>query len=124
MRQLPLNVFLNITLTPGPWDISDPCWVWAGGKTNGYGLVRFEGKKVYVHRLVYELVKGPIPKGMVMICACDDRACCSPRHWKPFTRTEAARIYEQRAAERKELKRQAKKQRRLELSITDDDWCA
>lgn len=128
---LPLNVFLNITLTPGPW--AEPCWMWTKGTTNGYGMVWSNGKMVYVHCLVYKLLVGPIPKGHTMVCSCD-RSCCNPKHWKPFTRVEAAKLRSKWESERKELKieslkkklkklkRQAK-ERRLELMITEEDLC-
>jgi len=111
MKQLPLKVFHNITFTPGPWDVSNFCWVWGGAKTpDGYGLVRL-GVMQYVHRVVYESLVGPIPKGWTMVNSCGERACCSPRHWKPFTRADAAKLRAQWEAER--LK---------DLAISDDDY--
>lgn len=129
---LPLNVFLNITFTPGPW--VEPCWIWTKGSTNGYGMVRHNGKMVYVHCLVYELLVGPIPKGYVMVCSCS-RSCCNPKHWKPFTRVEAAKLRSKWGSEPKELKLRALKKKikklkrqaeelRRGLGITDEDFCA
>ena len=38
------------------------CWLWNGGLDKyGYGQLNWCGKIVRAHRLVYELVKGPIP---------------------------------------------------------------
>lgn len=128
MRQIPLNVFRNITLTPDPWDTEYPCWIWDGAKTDeGYGVVKFEGKTRLVSRLVYELLKEPIPKGLVLYPLCRVRACCNLKHHKVVTRTEATRLRDEWAAELKKEKRRAKKEmeekRRLELRIADDDCC-
>lgn len=128
MRQLPLNVFLNITFTPRPHqETLDSCWVWTGCKTTGgYGVVKFEGRSQYTNRLVYQLLVGPIPKGMVMVSSCRVQACCNPAHLEPVTRDVVAKLRDRWEAERKERKRRAKRERkerrRLELSVTED-WC-
>lgn len=54
------------------------CWEWTGYKdSNGYG--RFSGGN-YVHRAIYEMYFGEIPKEMSICHTCDNPSCCNPQH--------------------------------------------
>lgn len=60
---------------------SSGCWLWIGGTGSmGYGRVRINGGRPYVHRLVYEEFKGKIPQGLVLDHLCRTPSCCNPRH--------------------------------------------
>lgn len=57
------------------------CWEHTGaGDTDGYGVFKVRGKIVKMHRLSYELHKGPIPDGMFVCHHCDNPRCCNPNH--------------------------------------------
>lgn len=57
------------------------CWEWMGGKTkDGYGSIGDNWKKIYTHRLVWELVNGPIPNKLCALHKCDNPGCCNPDH--------------------------------------------
>lgn len=65
---------------------TDGCWLWTGSTNhNGYGklwVMNADGtrSKVRAHRLSYELHKGPIPKGVLVLHRCDNRTCTNPDH--------------------------------------------
>src|SRR5437016_12881449 len=59
------------------------CWEWTGAKTiDGYGSFR-NGKTVRAHRFAYELLVGPIPKGLSIDHLCRNPACGNPVHLEP-----------------------------------------
>lgn len=64
------------------------CWIWLGATKGGeedYGRVYFCGMKFSVHRLVYELLKGPVPDGLVLDHLCRVEPCANPWHLEPVT---------------------------------------
>lgn len=57
------------------------CWVWSKNKNiKGYGLVNYQRKYWYVHRLSYTLWKDIIPEGMLVQHICDNPSCFNPEH--------------------------------------------
>jgi len=66
--------------------IRDPsgCWIWMGAISMGYGRITISSngsKKVKgVHRVMWELTNGPIPKGIFVLHTCDIRHCINPNH--------------------------------------------
>ena len=69
--------------------IIDPAcgdWIWTGPvDRDGYGKLGGRG----VHRIVWEILEGPVPAGLVLDhredWGCTTRACCWPAHLKPVT---------------------------------------
>ncbi|NQW92538.1 MAG: HNH endonuclease [Polaromonas sp.] len=71
---------------------TETCWLWLGrlvGK--GYGMIGLGGagaKQVLSHRLSYQLHKGPIPDGMVIMHKCDNPRCVNPDHLEAGTQSQ------------------------------------
>lgn len=63
---------------------NDPsvCWEWTGsrGGRDGRGYITVDKRKMLSYRVVYELVHGEIPEGMVVRHKCDNPLCCNPVH--------------------------------------------
>ena len=67
------------------------CWEWTGHirKRDGYGIFAItQYKKKYAHRIVYELVKGQIPKNLVLDHLCRNKKCVNPAHLEPVSNRE------------------------------------
>lgn len=68
-------------------DPNSGCHIWAGGcDEDGYGRLTVGSKldathrTVRAHRYIYQLEKGPIPPGLVVMHKCDTRCCVNPDH--------------------------------------------
>ena len=66
------------------------CWEWMGAtNTNGYGVIRVDGRLELVHRVALSLALGrPIAPGMWSLHACDNTLCARPRHLSEGTPAE------------------------------------
>lgn len=65
------------------------CLEWPFGKSNnGYGTIRINRRKHFVHRLVCERVHGPAPANADAAHACGNRSCVNPSHLRWATRQE------------------------------------
>lgn len=77
---------------------SGRCWPWtAHVGSRGYGTMDVDGATRLAHRVVYELIKGPIPQGMELDHRCHSdsdcrqgkdcphRRCVNPDHMEPVT---------------------------------------
>lgn len=67
----------------------DGCWVWQEGRNqDGYGQTSVAGVQILVHRLMYELHVGAIPRGFHVLHSCDNPPCANPAHLKIGTNHE------------------------------------
>jgi hypothetical protein len=90
--QQPLRerVFSKLIITPAPEGISvdGPCLLWSGSRRRGYGQTTVGGhygKNWLVHRLVWEMLEGPVPSGMTLDHLCGVLHCASIAHLEPVT---------------------------------------
>jgi hypothetical protein len=64
------------------------CWLWTAARDgSGYGHVRWQGKLVKAHRIVYELLVGPITEE-TLDHLCRVWHCVNPDHLEPVSRRE------------------------------------
>lgn len=78
---------------------TNSCWLWTGALNpqTGYGTIFISWlgnnrqKTQTTHRLVWELMRGPIPDGLTIDHLCRVRSCCNPDHLEPVTLAENTR---------------------------------
>lgn len=76
-------IAMNTVAEPGG------CHVWTGSTTpHGYGKIKVDGRWPYVHRLAWELDRGPIPDGLVIDHICRNRRCCRVDHLRLVTQRQ------------------------------------
>lgn len=82
MMNLPDRIFEKIHFEP-----NTGCWLWTASRTpKGYGRVRLSHPRRMMesaHRVVYELLVGPIPDGREIDHLCRVRHCVNPSHLQP-----------------------------------------
>lgn len=72
---------------------SNGCWVWQGAKFRGYAQIYLPSLNIGTggHRITYTLVKGEIPKGLVIDHLCRNPSCLNPDHLEAVTAWENTR---------------------------------
>jgi hypothetical protein len=67
------------------------CWRWVYAlDVQGYGALKVSNKSKKAHRVVYELLRGPIPENMTLDHLCKNRWCVNPDHMDIVTSGENA----------------------------------
>jgi len=79
------------------------CWEWTAAKLKtGYGALADDaGRPIRAHRFAYQLFKGHITKGRLVLHSCDNRLCVNPDHLRLGTHTDNM----QDASERNRLRK-------------------
>lgn len=67
---------------------AEACWEWTGSTNQNYGIFEIKGKEIRIHRFIYELMVGPIPKELTIDHLCRNRRCVNPVHLEVVTRKE------------------------------------
>lgn len=64
--------------------VTTGCWVWRGSlRRKGYGQFRVggaNGRMLCAHRVIFQMIKGTIPEGLVVCHTCDNPQCVNPAH--------------------------------------------
>lgn len=66
-------------------DKSGECWIWTGGKRNGYGFFNVRPTTIGAHRFAYIEANGPVPEGLVIDHRCRVKLCVNPKHLQAVT---------------------------------------
>lgn len=66
------------------------CWLWTRSlNSQGYGKICVGNSETkLVHRVAYEIFKGPIGNGMELDHLCRNPRCCNPDHLEPVSHRE------------------------------------
>lgn len=83
MSTLPERLASKFTEASG-----DECWLWHASTRGGYGQVRVGTRVRAAHLVIYELLRGPVPDGLVLDHLCRQPRCVNPDHLEPVTRGE------------------------------------
>ncbi len=73
----------------------DGCWI-VGSDADAYHQAMVAGQRVPLHRLVYELMVGDIPKGNHVHHDCEQPACINPEHLRSVSPSEHGRTHADR----------------------------
>lgn len=84
VTDLPRHIQCNIIR-----DDDSGCWLWKRSlSSDGYGWASLNNKTAQAHRLVYRLLRGEPPEGLVLDHLCRVRHCVNPAHLEPVTPRE------------------------------------
>lgn len=82
--------------------LPDGCWRWDGKRDpKGYGRSELNGRCISAHRVMYILLRGPIPEGLHLDHLCNRTWCVNPDHLEPVTPEENRRRQTERGRQSK-----------------------
>lgn len=94
------------------------CWEWLGSRDHhGYGRInrgRVGEGIMRAHQAAWEIYRGPIPEGKLVVRWCSSPTCSNPAHHFLGTQADAAR-----AAEKRGVPNRARGDRNGKTRITD-----
>lgn len=71
--------------------LEDECWWWTGSRTRGgYGQFMVGQAPRRAHRVMYQIMIGDIPDGMLLDHSCRNPLCVNPKHMRVCNKRENA----------------------------------
>ena len=68
---------------------SNGCWLWTKAISEGwYGVISFDGKTYKAHKILYEIIVGPVEDGLELDHLCREPSCVNPFHLEQVTHRE------------------------------------
>lgn len=65
---------------------TETCWTWTGERArHGYGVLNIGERRVFAHRISYEMHIGSIPDGLIIDHLCRNTSCVNPDHLEAVT---------------------------------------
>jgi len=100
-------------------EVVGECWLWKGAtNSDGYGMLRFRGKKDGAHRVAYTLFRGEIAPRMFVCHTCDIPCCVNPDHLWVGTHAENMRDMVAKGRHNAAIRAKARSSRGRRGSIT------
>lgn len=111
------NRWKSITIEDRLWgrtiQVESGCHEFQGRRVgHGYGQLMHDGRYQVAHRVAYQLTKGPIPAGLIVMHSCDNPPCCNPAHLLLGTQADNMR-------DKKERGRAARGERSHAAKVTE-----
>lgn len=70
------------------------CWLWRGGKANGYGRIHHQYRQINAHRVSWQIAHGTeLSAELTIDHLCRNKLCVNPSHLEAVSRGENARRY-------------------------------
>lgn len=63
----------------------DGCIIWTGTTSRGYPVISIGPGLAYVHRVLWLLTRGRIPRGVELTRRCRRKECINPHHLRPVS---------------------------------------
>jgi hypothetical protein len=79
---------INIKKIWAKLQVSGFCWHYGDYKHKNHATVYFAGRRIGVHKVVYEYLVGLVPEGYKLDHVCRNKRCVNPDHLEPVTHSE------------------------------------
>ena len=89
---------------------------------NGYPYIQVSHKRIPIHRYVWKIKYGRIPKGMVVRHKCDNKPCCNIEHLELGSQADNYADSQKRGLIRCVLDPDIVREMRLNSSVTDKEY--
>jgi len=87
-RRLPERFWSKVQARKASDLVRSHCWIWTANSTPKYGRFWLGKAGVLAHRHAYEVLVGPVPKGLQLDHLCRVKLCVRPTHLEPVTNAE------------------------------------